>query len=183
MTQKSQAKMIRLKEFAKTHRATDVEGDPAFVGKMTANAQRFWRQHRMLYCRRVFVAAGDGEGDVGWWVPQWIGNRETNVLEGQQYPLRGFYLPNDEEALDYYALRRMEANHPVIGRLPFQSKASGSSDASPHEPLYTGTARSKMGNFPSSMSRTSSQDSLWSNWSAVAAKVLPSCSKASLRAS
>ena len=101
----------------------------------------------MLYSKRVFVAPGDGEGDVGWWVPQWIGNRETNVLEGQQYPLRGFYLPNDEEALDYYALRRMETNHPVIGRLPIQSKSSGSTEASPHEPLNTGSARSKMGNF------------------------------------
>jgi hypothetical protein len=178
--QKTLAKTFRIKELAKKNRATDVEGDPAFDGKLTENAQRFWRQHRMLYSKRVFVAPGDGEGDVGWWLPQWIGNRETNVLDGQQYPLRGFYLPNDEEALDYYALRRMEANHPVIGRLPNQSKSSGSSEASPHEPLNTGSARSKMGNFPTSMSRTSSQDSLWSNWSSVAGKIRPSCSKASV---
>ena len=175
LTDKSEATILRIRELSKRNGAIDVAGDPAFEQKMTANARRFLRQHRMLYCRRVFCVPSDKTAGVGWHVPQWIGTAATNSQYALQYPLRGFYLPNDEEAIQYYGQRRSEANDPAIGDAS-TSKASTASSSS-NSPLHPGCPRSKMGAQPTSMSRSVSQDSMWSSWSTQAARHVSFCNK------
>jgi hypothetical protein len=175
LTDKSEAKILLIKDLSKRVAAIDVAGDPAFAQKMTANARRFWRQHRMLYCRRVFSHPSDKTADVGWHVPQWIGTAATNSQYALQYPLRGFYLPNDEEAIQYYGQRRSEANDPAIVDAS-TSKASPAS-SSTNSPLHPGCPRSKMGASPTSMSRSASQDSMWSSWSTQVARQGTICNR------
>ena len=145
----------------KKERATSVDKDLAFDRRLTKHAQRFWRQHRMLYCKRVF-ASPEQPADSPWKVPQWIGTAETNTPYCEQYPLRGFYLPNDDEAMQYYANRRSEQQDPAWTQVS-QFKAKGIPGA-PSSPLNI-PARSKMGAVMSGMSGSTSRDSLWSSWS------------------
>ncbi len=148
-------------KLAQETRATDVDSDPAFLQKMTKNARRFWRQHRMLYCKRVFAKPGQ-PADSPWKLPQWIGTAETNTPYCEQYPLRGFYLPNDDEAMQYYGNRRLERLDPAWTQVS-QFKAKGIPGA-PSSPVSS-PARSKMGAVISGMSPSTSRDSLWSSWS------------------
>jgi hypothetical protein len=150
----------------KNQYATSVDSDLAFSRKLTKHAQRFWRQHRMLYCKRVFAAPQEPAADVSWKMPQWIGTADTNTPE--QYPMRGFYLPNDEEGMLYYGNRRFEEQNPEAYReLPqFKASAPGSAMSPTRLP-----ARSKAGAAILNRSPSPSQDSMWSSWSEVAARM------------
>jgi hypothetical protein len=154
-----------LAALVKNLRATSVDSDPAFNRKLTKHAQRFWRQHRMLYCKRVFAAPHEAAADISWQVPQWIGTADTNTPE--QYPMRGFYLPNDEDGMQYYGNRRFEQQNPEAYRELAQFKASalGSAMSPTRQP-----SRSKAGAAILNRSPSPSQESMWSSWSTQVAR-------------
>jgi hypothetical protein len=157
--------MLAINALCKRLYATSVHDDPAFHRKLTNNAYRFWRLHRMLYSKRVFAAPQDeGVADAPWHMPQWIGTADVNGPE--QYPIRGFYLPNDEEGMLYYGNRRLEQSNPEVYRELAQFKASSPGNAmSPTR----GPARSMACDFILTRGRSESPESMWSNWSQTSA--------------
>ncbi len=119
----------------------------------------------MLYSKRVFAAPQyEGLADAPWHVPQWIGTADVNGPE--QHPIRGFYLPDDEEGMLYYGNRRLEQSNPEVYRELAQFKAS--SPGSAMSPTRV-PARSKGGALILIRERSESLESMWSNWSQTSA--------------
>ncbi len=73
--------MLAVNDLVRRRYATSVDDGPAFVWKLTKIAQRFWRQHRMLYAKRVFAAPQVEAADSPWKIPQWIGAADVNAPE------------------------------------------------------------------------------------------------------
>ena len=96
-----------LKDIAKKKGATTFPDDPAFQGANKSQfAARILRHNIMQYSSRLFTSPESTAFDMPWYIPQYIGKSEIeNSLK-----LRGYLMPDDEEAHEYYSNRRLEAN-------------------------------------------------------------------------
>ena len=96
-----------IKDLAKEAEATSHADDPAFArAQMSDFARRLLRLHVMQYSHREFALPGSTVFDMPWKIPQYIGKNEIE----NSYKLRGFVIPDDEEAHTFYSNRRLESN-------------------------------------------------------------------------
>ena len=97
-----------VKNYAKMEGAIADVYDPAFIGNEKASmfAQRLRRHHIMVYSCRLFASPESSSFDMPWWIPQYIGKQEID----NSLKLRGYLMPDDEAAHEYYSNRRLEAN-------------------------------------------------------------------------
>ena len=108
---------------AKVANATTHADDAhAKSGRATEYYNRTRRAHLFQYVHRVFVAPDVEHFDMPYKIPQYIGKDEHQST----YSIRGYVLPEDEEATAYFGNRRLENQHPLKYHATHQTKHSSS---------------------------------------------------------
>jgi len=129
---------MMIKDLAKEAEATRHEDDPAFAKEKVSDfAKRLLRLHVMQYSHREFAEPDSPVFDMPWKIPQYIGKNEIE----NSYKLRGFVIPDDEEAHTYFSNRRLESNkYEVWGNFSMWKSCPAENQDSPSRK----TSRSKL---------------------------------------